>query len=60
MFYGKEFGTLVLVGGHEAQHSLLSSAKVKNAWNYTSMPPYAFMEWYLIKHRVHLHGALLG
>jgi hypothetical protein len=25
--------------GHEADHSLPSSAKVKNAWSYTSTPP---------------------
>jgi hypothetical protein len=24
---------------------------VKNAWSYTITPPYAFMMWYLIKHR---------
>jgi hypothetical protein len=28
-----------------------SSAKV-NMWNYTSTPPYVFMVWYLIKHRI--------
>jgi len=29
--------------GHEADHSPPSSAKVKNAWNYTSTPQYIFM-----------------
>jgi hypothetical protein len=40
--------------GREAGHSLPSSAKVKNAWSYTSSPPYIFMAWCLIKHRMHL------
>jgi hypothetical protein len=35
--------------GREADHSPPSSADVKNAWNYTSTPPYAFMVWCLIK-----------
>jgi hypothetical protein len=34
--------------GCEADHSPPSSAKVKNAWSYTSTPP------------VHLHGVLLS
>jgi hypothetical protein len=34
--------------GLEADHSPLSSAKVKNALNYTSTPPYIFMKWCLI------------
>jgi len=29
--------------------SLLSSAEVKNAWSYNSIPAYAFMVWFLIK-----------
>jgi hypothetical protein len=37
--------------GREADHSSLSSAKVKNAWSYTSTSPYAFMAWCLVKHR---------
>jgi hypothetical protein len=28
-----------------------SNAEVKNAWNFTSTLPYAFMAWYFIKHR---------
>ena len=28
---------------NKASHSLPHSAMVKNAWNYTSIPPYAFM-----------------
>jgi hypothetical protein len=35
----------------EADHSPPSSAEVKNAWSYTSTPPYVFMAWYLLKHR---------
>jgi hypothetical protein len=34
----------------EADHSPPSSAEVKNAWSYTSTPPYVFMTWCLIKH----------
>jgi hypothetical protein len=31
--------------GREADHSPPSSAEVKNAWSYTSTPPYTFMAW---------------
>jgi len=34
--------------GREADHSLPSSAEVKNAWSYTSTPP------------IHLHGVVLS
>jgi hypothetical protein len=37
--------------GREADHSPPSSAKVKNAWSYTSTPKYVFMVWCLVKHR---------
>jgi hypothetical protein len=37
--------------GREADHSPPSSTEVKNAWNYTSTPQYAFMGWCLVKHR---------
>jgi hypothetical protein len=30
--------------GREADHSLLFSAEVKNAWSYTSIPPYVFIK----------------
>jgi hypothetical protein len=33
-----------------ADHSPPSSAEI-NMWNYTSTTPYAFMVWYLVKHR---------
>jgi hypothetical protein len=36
---------------HEADHTFQSSAKVKNAWRYTSTPPYIFMTWQLITTR---------
>jgi hypothetical protein len=48
--------------GHEADHSPLSSAEVKNAWRYTSTLPVhfhgmvlnkamdVFIAWYLVKH----------
>jgi len=35
--------------GHEADHSLPSSAEVKIAWSYTSAPQYAFMAWCSVK-----------
>jgi hypothetical protein len=37
--------------GHAIDHSLPSSAEVKNVWSYTFTPPYLFMVWYLVKHR---------
>jgi hypothetical protein len=37
--------------GHEADHSLPSTAEVTNAWSYTSTPPIFFMIWCLVKHR---------
>jgi hypothetical protein len=40
--------------GREADHSLLSSAEVKNAWSYTSTLQYAFTAWCSIK----AHGQL--
>jgi len=43
--------------GHEADHSYLSSAKVKNTWNYTSIPPYAFT---VFKYRICLYGLVLS
>jgi len=36
-----------------------STAEVKNAWNCTSTPPYAFMAWCL-KYRIRLHGVVLS
>jgi hypothetical protein len=36
---------------HEVDHSPPSSAEVKNAWSYTSIPLYVFMAWCLVKHR---------
>jgi hypothetical protein len=46
-------GTLFLWvkwAGHEADHSLPSGAKIKNAWRFTSALPYAFKMWGLMKH----------
>jgi hypothetical protein len=37
--------------GREADHSLPSSAEIKDAWSYTSTPQYVFLAWCLIKHR---------
>jgi hypothetical protein len=37
--------------GREADHSLPSSAEVKNAWSCTSTRQYVFMAWCLVKHR---------
>jgi hypothetical protein len=38
--------------GLEGEHSPPSSAQVKNAWSYTSAPPYVFMARFLVKHRM--------
>jgi len=35
----------------EADHSLPFNAEVKNAWNYSSSPPYAFIARYVSKNR---------
>jgi hypothetical protein len=35
----------------EVNRSALSSAGVKNAWSYNSIPPYVFMVWCLVKYR---------
>jgi hypothetical protein len=37
--------------GREGNYSSPSSAEVKNAWSYTSTPPYTFMVWCLVKLR---------
>jgi len=36
----------------EAEHSPPSIGDVRNTWSYTSTPPYVFMAWCLIKHRI--------
>jgi hypothetical protein len=38
-------------GDKAAHHSPSFSAVVKNAWSYTSIPPYIFIAWWLIKFR---------
>jgi hypothetical protein len=38
--------------GHEADLSPPSVTEVKNTWSYTFIPPYVFMAWHLIKHRM--------
>jgi hypothetical protein len=35
----------------KVDHSSPSSAEIKNAWSYTSIPSYVFLVWCLIKHR---------
>jgi len=40
-------------------YSLVSSAEVKNAWSYTSIPTKVFIAWRLVKHRVKFTFALL-
>jgi len=37
--------------GRNADNSPLSSAGAKNACSYTSIPPYVFTAWYLVKYR---------
>jgi hypothetical protein len=34
---------MLVIPGHDADHSPPASAKVKKMWIYTSTPPYAFM-----------------
>jgi hypothetical protein len=46
--------------GREAHNSLLSSAKVKNVWSYTSIPRYVFMPCCLIKQWMRLHNVVLS
>jgi hypothetical protein len=46
--------------GNEAGHSPIFSAKVKNTWSYTTIPPYIFMAWCLVKHVICLHGVALS
>jgi len=33
--------------GREADHTPPSISQAKNAWSYTSTPPYVFLAWYL-------------
>jgi hypothetical protein len=37
--------------GREAEHLPPSGAEVKNAWSYTSTSLYAYVAWWLVKHR---------
>jgi hypothetical protein len=34
--------------GREADHSILSSAEIKNVWSYTYTTSYIFMTWWLV------------
>jgi hypothetical protein len=45
--------------GHEAEHTLPSSAEVKNVWSCISTPPYVFLAWWLVKQRICLNGVVL-
>jgi hypothetical protein len=47
--YQRFFPYKVKRPGREADHSPPSSAEVKNAWYYTSIPPYALMAWCSVK-----------
>jgi hypothetical protein len=38
--------------GCEGDYSLPSSSEVKNAWSYTSILPYVFITWWLIKQKI--------
>jgi hypothetical protein len=46
--------------GREADHSLPSSDKVKNAWSCTSIHPHVFMMSCLIKQLILFHGLVLS
>jgi hypothetical protein len=43
----------------ETNHTPPFSVEIKNAWSYTSIPPYAFTAWSLIKQEIYLHGVVL-
>jgi len=43
---------VVMGPGRQADHSPPSSAKVKNAWSYTSISQYVFIAWCLNKYRM--------
>jgi hypothetical protein len=38
----------------------MCSAEVRNAWSYTSILPYFFMSWCIVKHRTGIHAMVLG
>jgi len=44
----------------EADHSLATRAEVKNSWNYTSTPKYAFTVWCSIKAQGQLYLYITG
>jgi hypothetical protein len=46
--------------GCEANRSPPSVIKVKNTWTHISTPLYIFMTGCLIKHRIRIHGVVLG
>jgi hypothetical protein len=54
------FSSEVKRPGREADHSPPSSVEAKNAWNYTSTPPYVFMTWYSITQYVFVAWYLRG
>jgi hypothetical protein len=42
------------VAGRDADHTLPACVEIKNNWSCTSTPPYAFMAWWLAKHKKNL------
>jgi hypothetical protein len=46
-------------GGKAAEAWSWSSAEVKNAWSYTSIPQYVFMAWCLVKLKYCMHFSTL-
>jgi hypothetical protein len=44
----------------EADHSPISSPDVEDVWSYTSTPPYIFMKWCVVKHRISLHSLVFA
>jgi hypothetical protein len=46
--------------GRKTDHSPPSIAKVKNAWSYTSTPPYLLITRCLSKHRIRFHGTVFS
>jgi len=44
--------------GREADHIISTSVEGKNAWSYTTIPPYYFMVWCSVKHKENFYRLL--
>jgi hypothetical protein len=48
------------VAKYDSDHSLPTSAEVKNVWSYIFTCSCAFMAWYSVTHRINLHDVVLS